>query len=163
MELYERSQTERRKVHIRRWVLIVTLVAAAAFLACILFCCRANTANITRMEKYTILTSLFAGWFVIFSLTVIVLPSWYAVLHEENVLRGERSTVTGVITLEPEVLQIPKSISICKVVVNNGEESSRISVRSDKAGLLAGLEGKKCTLHTVHSYIAAIEESHETA
>lgn len=108
------------------------------------------------------LLSTLGGWFVIFALTVRIFPARYGAQHENNILTGERETVSGVISVEPEVLQIPKSIAICKVVVGSGIHTQRLSVRADKAKLLAQHSGESLTLHTVYGYIAAFEESNET-
>ncbi len=158
MELYNHQQAQARSTRIRVWTVLTLTVMAASLAGCIVCCCLSSTATAARMEGYAILTAIAGGWFAIFALTVKILPDRYMLLHERNVLDSPRETVTGVVSVEPEVLQIPKSVTICKVTVGKGAFTQRLNVRSDKAQLLQDLSGRNLTLHTVHGYIAAFEE-----
>ena len=161
MELYAQKQAQALRLRARCWSVAVFAAVALALVGCIVCCCLSSTATAERMERTAIILSTAAGWFVIFALTVLVFPNRYGAQHEENILCGERETVTGVISVEPEVLQIPKSIAICKVVVRSGAFERRLSVRADKVKLLQAYEGQALTLHTVYGYIAFFEEPHE--
>ncbi len=162
MEFYSQQETARRERTARVWFGIICAAAILTLIGCILFCCSWTTADAARLERDTIILSTAGGWFFIAIWSAVVLPQYRAQIHERNILCEARETITGVISVEPEVLQIPKSIAICKVVLKNERGTQRLSVRADRAKHLKPLCGRKLTLQVVHGYIAAFEEHHET-
>ncbi len=162
MELYSTNQAKRLSARANTWLVIACLAVVLGLAGCIACCVLCTTATAQQMERDAIIISTLAGWAVIFALTAGVFPNRYALIHENNVLTGERETAVGQITIEPEVLQIPKSIAICKVVVGEGIHAQRLSVRADKVKYLSRYTGKTLKLYTVYGYIAAFEETHES-
>ena len=163
VELYDRAETEKHLSTGNRWMLFAAVVGAVALIACVVCCVLTNTANAARMESATILISTLGCWLVAFSLTARAYPLKQLAVHERNVLEAERETLTGTFSLEPEVLQIPKSVSIRKVVVCDGIDTRRLSIRSDKAELLRRLEGRKVTFRLAYGYIVAFEVANENS
>ncbi len=159
MQLYSHQQAQRYAQRAKRWSIAALIVALAALTGCIICCCQVTTATALMLENRAIWISVIGGWIVIFLLTMVVIPNRHAAQHESNILSGEQETVTGTVTVEPEVLQIPKSIAICKVVVATPLQTCRRSIRADKASLLAAYDGKCMTLHTVFGYITDFEEA----
>ncbi len=162
MEFYSQQEMARRGRTAQVWFGIICATALLALLGCIYFCCCWTTAKAAQLERDTIILSTVAGWFFIAIWTGVVLPQYRARIHERNILCEARETLTGVICVEPEVLQIPRSIAICKVVLNGAGRTQRLSVRADRAKYLKPLAGKRLNLQIVHGYIAAFEECHET-
>lgn len=158
MELYNQRQVEKFAVRIRKWLIVATVLAVLTLICCIVCCCSITTATAAQWETRAILISTVGGWLVIFIVTMRINPDRYAMQHEQNILSGERTCHSGVITLEPQVLQIPKSITICKVVLGQGADARRFSIRGDKVRLLKPYDGKNLTFYTVKGYIAAWEE-----
>lgn len=161
MELYSPKQTQNRLTLARIGMVAAAFAGAAGLTVCILCCVFCTTANASSMGARAIVCSTAAGWLVMTLVSDLILPQLRARQHEKSVLEGERETVTGIIRVEPEVLSIPRSISIRKVVVECGREKRRLSVRADRAKTLAGFDGKRLRLQTVNSYIASFEEANE--
>ncbi len=158
MELYKEDRVRVLNNRVKGWRVLAALVAGLTLAGCILCCCLCTTATAARLETIAVLTSMVGGWIVIFCVTAKIAPYRQEWTHEENVLTGEAQVLEGPVSLEPEVLQIPRSIAICKVVLGEGTDSRRLSIRADKAGLLRPFEGKKLRLTVVSGYISAFEE-----
>ncbi len=161
MEFYRQEEADIFDRRAHRWTVAAYVFAILAFLGCIVCCCLSSTATASQMNLITIVLSTLGGWFVIFALTARILPYRRFSQHIRSTLEGERVAHTGIITLEPQVLQIPKSIAICKVVVGSGFRPPRLSIRWDMAKHLKAYNGKALTVYAVHGYIAAFEEAHE--
>ncbi|MCD8118158.1 MAG: hypothetical protein LUE29_01465 [Lachnospiraceae bacterium] len=159
MELYSEEQEQHQKTKAKAWTVAAEVIAGASLVGCIVCCVLTTTATAEQMMQTATILSTLGGWFVIFAVTAQILPNRRQAQHEANVLEGERAMDTGIITVEPEVLQIPKSIAICKVVVDTGTEKKRLSIRADKAKLLKERDGQNLILYTVYGYIAAFEET----
>ncbi len=162
MELYSHLQAQKLAGRVKGWSIAAGIAAFLGLAGCIACCLLSARATAAQYELLAGIISTGAGWFVIFAITAQILPNRYDHAHESNMLAGPRETVTGPVAIEPEILQIPKSIAICKVVLGTGRSAQRLSIRADKLALLQPYDGKTITLQTVHGYIVAIEEQHET-
>lgn len=159
LELYSAEEEQRQKNRAKVWTVAAAVVAAAAFIGCIICCVLTTTATADQMTQTATAISVVGGWFIIFAITAQILPHRRAAQHEANILTGEREREAGTVTVEPEVLQIPKSIAICKVVVGQGMEKKRFSIRADKAKLLKERDGQDLILYIVYGYVAAFEDA----
>ncbi len=158
MKLYCSQQITNRRKRIRVWGAVSCISAAVGLIGCIVCCCLCTTATAAKMERTALLISNTAGWLVIYALTAQMIPNRQAMQHEANVLSAQWDSFCGHISLEKETLYIPKSIAIRKVVVDTGTEVYRLSVRADKASLLAPWDGKQLSVQAAYGYIAAFEE-----
>ena len=157
VELYSREGIERQRKRYKSARRGVMLLAAAGLAGCIGLCLAANTLNAGRMELAAVAVSTLAGWAVIAVVLNCLLPAKYQAAHGENMLRGERQTHRGTLTVDKAVTPIRNSISVCRVTVSDG---ARLNVNSKMAAALQKLTAP-VTVYSAYGFVVAYEVEHE--
>ena len=157
VELYSREEIARLQRKIRVWRTALWALSAAALALCVLFCLRTRTGNAARMEAYAVAVFTLCGWFVLYVRRFVIDSSRHALTHAETMLSGERTALTGAVTVSEETVRIKNSIAVRRVYLRQPDgEEKRLSVSEEKAEALRSL-GREMTLHTVYNYVAACE------
>lgn len=157
IELYKPEDLSRltKKRKIRR-VLLLTLTAIALGV-CVLLCAQVTTRNAARMQLAVILVSTLSGWVLIALRHKLLVVARREAEHASHMLAGPREKRTGTLCLTEDTVQIPGSVRIRRLTLQEGKESRRISVNATKLKALGALP-RQVTLWTVHDYVVALEE-----
>lgn len=125
---------KKRAKHLKAFLItLMTLALAAAIVMC--FFVSSKTAG--RLLLAIIIEFTLSGWISILVLNLAYLPAVREYRHMEHIIEEEKCSSEGYISLSPMEFQIPKSISIRKLTLTNGENVETLSVNSRFAGALA--------------------------
>ena len=144
---------ERRRT-ITKWILIVLAVAALA--VCVVLTAQVNTRNIYRMLAYCICISVGTAWIILYFGTFVVRDGKRELEYAKHLSEGERTAVTGKVTLLKLKVRIRNSVTLRKVLVDTDKGPVNLSVQIDKAEKLRNA-GERLTLYTVNGFIVAYE------
>lgn len=155
IELYSDADLTRLQRQIKRWRIVLWILAVTALAVCITLAALTGTKNAERMELATIAVSTLAGWFVIYGHIFIVSAAKRELSHAMMLRTEERQTVRGAVTVTNERIVIRNSITARRVEVLEDGQLRRLMVCESRAAALA--KANAVTLHTAHSYVAAYE------
>ena len=157
MEMFV-SQTllAEQKVRARRSTLVFRLFAAGMLLAFVTMCLLTRTANARVMFIAMLASMIPAGILCILLYSLRVRPDRAAVRHTETLLAGETETAEGVFRFAGGPVQIPGSVRVVPVSLQNGEESRRLYLDETLAGRMP-TEGTQVRVQTVRRYITGAE------
>lgn len=155
-ELYTRRETER----FRRLALCSGVLAAAALAAalavCVLLCCRVRTLNAARLEKTVILVSVLSGWFALLLYFMVCRPARAEYRHMAGIRQGEKTEHSGVLTVSPAELTLPRSITVRKVTLSGDEGELALTLNARLARRMPP-NGSRVRVSAVRKYITAFE------
>ncbi len=132
-------------------ITLMTLSLAAAIVMC--FFVSSKTAG--RLLLAIIIEFTLSGWISILVLNLAYLPAAREYRHMEHILKEEKFSFEGEITLSPMEFQIPKSISIRKITLTDTENVQTLSVNSRFVGLIPNA-GRVRVLYA-KGYVTGIE------
>ena len=157
LEFYSCKGTAQQKKRIACYRVICWCAAIAGSSGCIALCARVTTANASSMQAAVIGLSTAAGWLVILLVNLGIRPIRAELAHAVSILAGETEELTGTIRTRPDVIDIPHSVSIRRVVLTdeNGGTST-LNVLASKASLLPE-DGTRVRVHIVRRFITGIE------
>lgn len=155
-ELYPADYLARAERNNRIWTLFTCLVALGCLAYCILLCCRLSTANADRTQLLVCAASCLGGWIVIFLTSRVVLPGRREIRHQRSLDGEPRERVCGTVTMEPDRMRIPRSITVQKLRVQTESGAKRVSVNVRGLKRLPKLPAK-LALYTSHDYVVAWE------
>ena len=166
VELYSPEDPDVLNRKRRAWTAAVCVIAAAALAVCVSFCLRAGAANAARMEAYAVAVSATAGWVCIYLLTFRVAALRREEAHECRMLQGQRETVRGRVTLAARETQIPRSIAVRRVTVEDGERTVRLLAAARRCAALERALGggaAELELDAVGGYVTAFRVCDENS
>lgn len=132
------------------------LTAASALTACIVMCCLVRTANAGALQITVISVSVLAGWAVILLTALVTRPARAEAEHMLGLLADTPQEHEGILTLKPDWVSIPKSITVRKVSLEENGSTLSLNLNSRMVSALPE-NGSRVRLLTVRSYIIAIE------
>ena len=136
------------------------ILAAAGLTVCVLLCIGVRPNNTTRRLIEAIAVSTAVGWAVILLLNVGYRPLIGTARHIQHVSNSETAEYAGVITKSGKLFQIPGSIVVQKVCLQQGEETVTLNVDARTSKLLPD-NGTALRVQCRGTFITAYEVCHE--
>lgn len=133
---------------------LIALMTIALF-AAIVMCFFVSSKTAGKLLFAIIIEFTLSGWISILVLNLAYLPAAREYRHMEHIIKEEKFSFEGEITLSPMEFQIPKSISIRKITLTDAENVQTLSVNSRFAGLIPKA-GRVRVLHA-KGYVTGIE------
>ncbi len=132
-------------------ITLMTLALAAAIVMC--FFVSSKTAG--RLLSAIIIECTLSGWIAILVLNLACLPAHREYRHILHIIHEEKIAAEGEISISPMEFPIPKSISIRKVTLKDGEDTQTFSVNSRFVNLLP--KSGRVRVQSAKGYITGIE------
>lgn len=132
-------------------ITLMTLALAAAIVMC--FFVSSKTADMLLLA--IIIEFTLSGWISILVLNLHYLPAHREYRHILHIIHEEKISSEGEISLSPMEFPIPKSISIRKVTLKDGEDTQTFSVNSRFVNLLP--KSGRVRVQSAKGYITGIE------
>ncbi len=154
-ELYGGDIHARLERRMKRWRLVLCILAAAGLGACLVLIALTGTLNAQRMELRCVAVSTAVGWVVLYGWMFVVTPARRELAHAAMLRREERQRLEGTVTVTDEGFKIRKSVAVRRVEVRSGEETHRLLVCESRAKDLAA--ACPAAVYACHGYVAAYE------
>ena len=163
IELYDRRHIEKLKRKKKVWTAAACIFSSAVLITCIVLCCLTGTANAKIMEPLVIGIFTIGGWITVYTVTYKICYTKYAFRHRETMLAGERTAVTGRVSVSDEKIRIKKSVPIRKVCIQAGDAVQRLSLDEALVPRLKAAAARYdiITLYVAHGYIVAYQSEAE--
>ena len=145
-----------QKARSRRSTLVFRLFAAAMLLAFVTMCLLTRTANARAMFIAMLASMIPAGMICILLYCLRVRPDRMAARHTKMLLDGAAETDEGEFRYAGGPVQIPGSVRVLPVSLQNGEESRCLFLDETLAGRMPA-EGTRVRVQTVRRYITGAE------
>ncbi len=145
-----------QKARSRRSTLVFRLFAAAMLLAFVTMCLLTRTANARAMFIAMLASMIPAGMICILLYCLRVRPDRTAARHTKMLLDGAAETDEGEFRYAGGPVQIPGSVRVLPVSLQNGEESRRLFLDETLAEKMPA-EGTRVRVQTVRRYITGAE------
>ena len=157
MEMFV-SQTllAEQKARACRSTLVFRLFAAGMLLVFVTMCLLTRTANARTMFISMLAFMIPAGIICILLYNLRVRPDRVAVKHTETLLAGETETAEGMFRFAGGPVQIPGSVRVLPVVLQEGEETRRLHLDETLAGRMPA-EETRIRVKAVRRYIVGAE------
>ena len=157
MEMFvSQSLLAEQKARARRSTLVFRLFAAGMLLAFVTMCLLTRTANARTMFIAMLASMIPAGMICILLYSLRVRPDRAAVKHTETLLAGETETAEGEFRYAGGPVQIPGSVRVLPVALQEGETTRRLHLDETLAGCMPA-EGTRVRVQTVSRYITGAE------
>lgn len=157
VELYTDEDVENLRRKIRRWRAVLCAISVLAMCMCVTFAASADTANAGTMEFAAVVTSIAAGWIVLYCAMFPAENARRELRHAGTLRDGKRERVEGKVTVTRRWLRIKKSITAREVVVETPEGRRQFWVVDSRAMRLSRDEPSAICIS--HGYVAAYEVS----
>lgn len=155
-ELYGRKETRR----FRRLALLSgglsAAILAGGLAACVALCCQVNTLNAARLEKTVVTVSVLTGWTALPLFFLAYRPARAEYRHMDGILRGEQAEFSGVLTVAPGEIALPRSISVKKAVLEENGKEVPLTLNARMARRMPP-NGTRVRVTAVRRYITAFE------
>jgi len=132
-------------------ITLMTLALTAAIVMC--FFVSSKTAG--SLLSAIIIEFTLSGWISILVLNLHYLPAHREYRHILHIIHEEKISSEGEISVSPMEFPIPKSISIRKVTLKDGEDTQTFSVNSRFVNLLP--KSGRVRVQSAKGYITGIE------
>lgn len=150
----DRSALKKRE---RKLTAMFRILAASALTAFIVICLLIRTENARIMQPVLIAVTALMGWICIAVWQLGIRESRTQLGHLDMLQEGEKEYREGCLALTRESIQIPRSIRIRKVLLDEGpEEPARLNLDENWVARMPP-DGSRVRLALVHSYIAGVE------
>ena len=155
VELYTDEDMEKLRRKIRRWRIALCAFSTLALCMCVAFAAAADTANAETMELAAVVTSIAAGWIVLYCAMFPAENARRELRHAGTLRDGKRERVEGKVTVTKRWLRIKKSITAREVVAETPEGRRQFWVVDSRAVRLS--EAEPAAIFISHGYAAAYE------
>jgi hypothetical protein len=164
MELFcNDAELKRLRDHVRGYTTAFRILLAGAVILFLVLCLMIRTENAEKIHHILIISTAVTGWICIGLYIWGIRDNRRQLGHLEMLRNGEKEVREGRITLTREVIQIPKSIRIRKVLLDTGDEKpERLNLDERWVSRMAA-DGTPVQLAVTHNYIAGMESPHYTA
>ena len=141
-----------------RLSVVFRVLAALTPAVFLVLCLLVRTENARVMHPVMLITSGVLGAAAIIVYLLFLRPVRQEKRHLEMLRNGEKEILEGCLTVTGESFRIPKSVRVCRAVLEFGEEErpALLSIDERWADRLPA-DGTRVRLAAVHSYIAGIE------
>lgn len=135
---------------------ILWALAGMGLGVCITLCCLVNTANAAAMQMAVIAVSVLVGWIVILLYALVFKPTHAEAEHMNGILKDAQEEHEGWLTVTPNWISIPKSITVRNI---RFEEDGNTLTLNVNERLVPQLPVRKShvRIQTVRKYITGIE------
>ena len=144
----------------RAFALFACSLLGAAFIACVALCILTNTGNARKMAFAAIALFTVAGWICILVANMAVLPARAEAKHMQAVLGMPSEQYCGRLETTALRFHIPQSVTVRKVMIDDGNERHVFHVWDRKAALLPP-DGTAVRIRAARQFIMAFEVEHE--
>ena len=134
--------------------ILITLMTVS-LLAAIVMCFFVSSKTAGRLLSAIIIECTLSGWIAILVLNLHYLPAHREYRHILHIIYEEKISSEGEISVSPMEFPIPKSISIRKVTLKDGEDTQTFSVNSRFVNLLP--KSGRVRVQHAKGYITGIE------
>ena len=142
----------------RRFDLAFRILAGLTPAVFIVLCLLVRTANAGTMHAAMLCTAALLGGAAVTVFILFLQPARRELKHLNMLYSGDRETRTGRMTVTGERFRIPKSVRVCRVVLDRGEGEREDLLNIDERWEhRLPADGSLVRLTTVHSYIAGLE------
>ena len=154
----------------RRLTLIYRILLILTPLIFIVLCLLVRTGNARIMHPVMLSVTGVLGAAAIIVYLLFLRPTRQEKRHMDMLRNGEKEILEGRITVTGESFRIPKSVRVCRVILEEGEEaepSMPASIEEERRPALLSIDerwacrlpadGTKVRLAAVHNYIAGME------
>ena len=154
----------------RRLTLIYRILLILTPLVFIVLCLLVRTGNARVMHPVMLSVTGALGAAAIIVYLLFLRPTRQEKRHMDMLRNGEKEILEGRITVTGESFRIPKSVRVCRVILEEGEEPESTMpqrIEEEKRPALLSIDerwacrlpadGTKVRLATVHNYIAGME------
>ena len=155
VELYHLEETDVAKFRKRKALAGMIVIGAIGLFACILLCTLTTRKNSGTMMPIIIITSIVAGWIVIFLSHTFYGEARAVQKHDELMLTGDRETFVGSFRKTTDVHRVRNGVAVRKVLALVDERERVLGISESKAALLP--ETFTGRVETVYDFIAAFE------
>lgn len=155
IELYSETDLTRLKQRIKRWRMLLWVLAVCALLIILRLIALTGTGNAAQMEHAVIALSTVAGWIVIYCSIFVVTAGQRELAHANMLHSEERQMVQGIVKVTDERVAITRSITARRVEVQDNGEAHLLLVSESRADVLADVG--EAVLYAAHGYVAAYE------
>lgn len=155
-KLYSMEAAGAWKKKARLWKYLMLLTGAAALAVCIFLCTKVDGMNADRLLLPVIAISVLAGWAVMLLYVYAFHPARARAEHMLGVMAGEEEMFAGVLKRTGETFAIPKSVTVKKMTLTDGENKMLFHADSAVARQLPP-DGTKVRLCTVRKFITGYE------
>lgn len=142
------------------WLWVLCALMAGMLAVNIYLCSRVNTRNADQMLLWVVLLSVAAGWAALIFFVFAYRPARARADHMLGILSGERETAAGVLMRRKERFAIPKSVTVQKIALIQGEEALLLHADTAIARQLPP-DGTRVTVETVRKFITGYEVMHK--
>ncbi len=139
---------------------VALILAAAALCVCVLLCFGVRPNNTPRRLFEVIAVSTAAGWAVILLMNVGYRPLIGTARHIQHISSAEATEYAGTFRKTGKLFQIPGSIVVQKIRLQQGDKALILNVDARKAHLLPD-DGTKLRVQCRGTFITAFEVYHE--
>lgn len=123
---------------------------------CIFLCTLADGRNTAQLLLPVVIISTLAGWAVMLAGAYLWQPARARAEHMKGILSGKEEKYTGVLQRTGDSYSIPKSVTVKKVALVNGEERTLLHADSAVARLLPP-DGERVRVTAVRKFITGYE------
>lgn len=155
-EFYTKENLARWKKRSGIYKAIILFLMTASLAAAIVMCIFVSSQNAQKLLLTIITFFTLSGWISLIILNLAFLPALREAGHFEHIMKESPLILEGEIILSPAEFQIPKSIAIRNVTLNDGESSQTLSVNARFAHHLPQ-NGVRVRAKTAKGYITGIE------
>lgn len=153
----EAEQLHRRSRRSGRWILCI---GAAALILCVTLCFFVRTGNASRLLTWVIAVSTLSGWACILIGALVYFPARAEADHMRGILSETPEERRGTLSVSPLLFHIPRSVTVRRAILTDGEEKTTLHVLARKAKKLPAGD-VYLRVYTVRNFITAFEECHE--
>ena len=155
IEFYTPTSLIQCKKRTKRLQAFLIVLMTLSLLAAIVMCFFVSSKTAGRLLSAIIIECTLSGWISILVLNLHYLPAHREYRHILHIIHEEKISSEGEISLSPMEFPIPKSISIRKVTLKDGEDTQTFSVNSRFVNLLP--KSGRVRIQHAKGYITGIE------
>lgn len=139
----------------KRLQAFLIVLMTVSLLAVIVMCFFVSSKTADMLLLAIIIEFTLSGWISILVLNLHYLPAHREYRHILHIIHEEKISSEGEISVSPMEFPIPKSISIQKVTLKDGEDTQTFSVNSRFVNLLP--KSGRVRVQSAKGYITGIE------
>ena len=143
------------KKRAKRLQAFLIVLMTLSLLAAIVMCFFVSSKTAGRLLSAIIIEFTLSGWIAILVLNLHYLPAHREYRHILHIIHEDKISSEGEISVSPMEFPIPKSISIRKVTLKDGEDTQTFSVNSRFVNLLP--KSGRVRIQHAKGYITGIE------
>lgn len=130
ISLYSSQETEQMKKRAGISLFVALAFLCGGLILCVSLCARVNTGNAHAMFLRVVTAFTLAGWCAILLLRLQYFPARAEYRHALYLNAGEAEECRGVLSVSRQRFRIPRSVTVRRIVLRQGEEEIHLSVNA---------------------------------